>query len=168
MSIVTGPSASSAARSAGSRPVIAAVALASPASAPRQCFCVSRRAIPVAVEVARPGTGVTSCPAWSARTRVQADQEVLPGQLRGGHPGQHLPAGKPAAALLDRPHPLIEGRDQAQPLAQLGDREHPARSRQRRVVRPDLDPAPGLAPHRRCQHHSGDSPPETIQHCHAR
>ena len=99
---------------------------------------------------------------------VQADQEVLPGQLRGGHPGQHLPAGKPAAALLDRPHPLIEGRDQAQPLAQLGDREHPARSRQRRVVRPDLDPAPGLAPHRRCQHHSGDSPPETIQHCHAR
>ena len=99
---------------------------------------------------------------------VQAHQEVLPGQLRGGHPGQHLPAGKPAAALLDRPHPLIEGRDQAQPLAQLGDREHPARGRERRVVRPDLDPAPGLAPRGCCQHHSGDSSPGTIQHCHAR
>ena len=51
MSIVTGPSASSAARSAGSRPVIRAVAAARPASAPRQCLAVNRRASPVAVEV---------------------------------------------------------------------------------------------------------------------
>ena len=63
MSTVTGPSASSAARSAGSRPSIRAVAFASPASAPRQCSPANRRAIPVAVEVASPGTGVTSCPA---------------------------------------------------------------------------------------------------------
>ena len=95
---------------------------------------------------------------------VQPDQEVLPGQLRRGHPGQHLPAGKPPRPLLDRPHPPIKGRDQAKPLAQLGDREHPARPGQRRVIRPDLDPAPGLAPHRRCQHHSGYSPPGIIQH----
>ena len=60
MSIVTGTAASSAARSAGSRPIIRVVALASPASAPRQCLPVNRRAIPVAVEVARPGTG-TRC-----------------------------------------------------------------------------------------------------------
>ena len=60
MSIVTGPSASSAVRSAGSRLTIRAVAAARPASAPRQCSPVNRRAIPAAVEVARPGTG-TSC-----------------------------------------------------------------------------------------------------------
>ena len=36
---------------------------------------------------------------------VQPDQEVLPGQLRGGHPGQHLPAGEPPRPLLDRPDP---------------------------------------------------------------
>ena len=63
MSIVTGPSASSAARSAGSRSIIRAVAAARPASAPRQCAAVNRRTIPVAVEAARPGTG-TSC--WPA------------------------------------------------------------------------------------------------------
>ena len=97
MSIVTGPSASSAARSAGSRldhprgrrgqPGLRARASALP---------VNRRAIPVAVEVARPGTGVTCWPGLIGAHPVQADQEVLPGQLRGGHPGQHLPAGEPA------------------------------------------------------------------------
>ena len=98
---------------------------------------------------------------------VQAHQEVLPGQLRRGHPGQHLPAGKPAAALLDLSHPRIESLDQAELAAQLGDREHPARTGQRRVVRADLDPAPGLARHRR-PHHLGDTPSRIIQHYHAR
>ena len=146
MSMVTGPSASSAARSAGSRPAIFAVARASPASAPRQCRTVSRRASPVAVEVARPGTGVTCLAGLVGAQPVQPDQEVLAGQLRGGHPGQHLPAGEPPLALLDRPHPLIQGLDQAEPAAQLGHREHPARGRQRRVIRPDLDLAAGPAP----------------------
>ena len=74
---------------------------------------------------------------------VQAHQEVLPGQLCRGHPGQHLPAGEPAPALLHRPHRLIEGLDQAELAAQLGDRDHPARRGQRRVRRPDLYPAAG-------------------------
>ena len=63
MSMVTGPSANSVARSAGSRAAMRAVAAASPASVPRQCFPVNRRAIPAAVEVASPGTGVTCWPA---------------------------------------------------------------------------------------------------------
>ena len=135
MSMVTGPSASSAARSAGSRP--ASGRSPPPGRLRRRCQCpaVNRRASPVAVEVASPGTGVTCCPAASARSRSRPDQEVLPGQLRRGHPGQHLPAGKPALPLLDRPHRLIQGLDQAELAAQLGDREHPARRRQRRIRR---------------------------------
>ena len=54
--------------------------------------------------------------------------EVLPGQLRGGHPGQHLTAGESPPALLDRAHRLIQGLDQAELAAQLGHREHPARA----------------------------------------
>ena len=99
---------------------------------------------------------------------VQPDQEILPGQLGRGHPGQHLPAGEPPRPLLDRPDALIQRRGQAELAAQLGHRDHPARPRQRRVGRPDLDPAAGLARHSCCQHHLGDSPPGTIQHRHAR
>ena len=77
---------------------------------------------------------------------VQPDQEVLAGQLRRGHPGQHLTAGEPAPALLDRPHRLIECLGQAELAAQFGDSEHPARRRQRRVCRPDLYLAAGPAP----------------------
>ena len=61
----------------GSRPAIFAVACASPASAPRQCRAVSRRASPVAVEVARPGTGVTC-----GRPRRRAAGPARPGSLR--------------------------------------------------------------------------------------
>jgi hypothetical protein len=76
---------------------------------------------------------------------VQADQEILAGQLRRGHPGQHLPAGEPPPARLDRPDPRIQRLDQGEPAAQLGHRDHPARRRQRRVGRPDLHPAAGPA-----------------------
>jgi len=127
---------------------------------------VNRRAIPAAVEVARHRD--QQLPGLIGPDPVQAHHEVLPGQPGPGHPGQHLPAGEPAAALLDRPHPRIQRRDHAEPLAQLGDRDHPARTRQRRVVRPDLDPPPGLARPRRRPHHLGDTPSRIIQHCHAR
>ena len=56
---------------------------------------------------------------------IQPDQEVFPGQLRGGDPDQHLPAGMAAAALLDRPDPRVQPVDHLQPLDQLGHRDHP-------------------------------------------
>jgi hypothetical protein len=77
---------------------------------------------------------------------VQAHQEILPGQLGRGHPGQHLPAGEPALALLDRPDARIQRADQAELAAQFRHREHPARGRQRRVGRPDPYLAAGPAP----------------------
>ena len=76
---------------------------------------------------------------------VQAGQEILAGQLRRGHPGQHLPAGEPPPALLDRPDPRVECLDQGDLAAQFRHRDHPARRRQRRVRRPDLYLAAGPA-----------------------
>ncbi len=76
---------------------------------------------------------------------VQPDQEILAGQLRRGHPGQHLPAGEPPAALLDRPDPRAGCLDQGELAAQFRHRDHPARRRQRRVRRPDLYLAAGPA-----------------------
>ena len=89
---------------------------------------------------------------------VQADQEILPGQLRRGDPGQHLPTGEPAVALLDRRHVLIEGLDQAELDAQFGDRDHPASRCQRRIRCPDLDPAAHLVLFPWRVHHTGDTP----------
>ena len=97
MSIVTGPSASSAARSAGSRPTIRAVAAASPASAPRQCRSVNRRAIPAAVEVARPGTGY-QLPAWSARTRSRPTRKSSPASWAAAIPASTCPPVNPGGA----------------------------------------------------------------------
>ena len=86
MPVVTGPSASSAARSAGSMPTIRAVACARPASAPRQCSGVNRRASPVAVEAARPGTGVTCWPASSARSRSSPTRKSSPASCAAAIP----------------------------------------------------------------------------------
>ena len=105
MSIVTGPPASSAARSAGSRPSIRAVALASPASTPRQCSAVNRRAIPVAVEVASPGTGVTSWPAWSARTRSRPTRKSSPASCAAAIPASTCPPVNPRRRCLTGPIP---------------------------------------------------------------
>ena len=139
MSMVTGPSASSVARSAGSRSTIRAVAAASPASVPRQCFSGEPARDPGRGRGGQPRHRRDLLAGRVGAHPVQPHQEVLPGQLGGGHPGQHLPAGKPPRPLLDRPHRLIEGLDQAELAAQLGDREHPARGGQRRVIRADLD-----------------------------
>ena len=94
---------------------------------------------------------------------VQADQEVFSGQLRRGHPGQHLPAGKPPPPGLDRPDPRIQCLDQAELAAQFGDREHPARPGQRRIRRADLDPAAGPGLLTCCHHHTGDLLSKMIQ-----
>jgi hypothetical protein len=73
---------------------------------------------------------------------VQPDQEILPGQLRGSHPYQHLPAGVTAAALLDRPDPRVQPADHVQPLDQLGHRDHARHRRQCRIRRADPHPPP--------------------------
>ena len=103
MSMVTGPSASSAARSAGSRPVIRAVAAARPASAPCQCLAVNRRASPVAVEVASPGTGVTCCPAASARSRSRPTRKSSPASWAAAIPASTCPPVNPRARCLTGP-----------------------------------------------------------------
>ena len=154
MSMVTGPAASSAARSAGSRSIIRAVAAARPASAPRHCFPVNRRRSRSRSRPPAPAPAPAAAP-----PDQHAPGPARPGNphrpLGRGHPGQHLPAGEPPRPLLDRPHRRIEGLDQAELAAQLGHRDHPARGRQRRVGRPDLDPAAGLARHPADRHHSG-------------
>ena len=103
MSMVTGPSASSATRSAGSRAVIRAVAAASPASVPRQCAAVNRRAIPAAVEVASPGTGVTCWPAWSARTRSSPTRKSSPASWAAAIPASTCPPVNPRLRCLTGP-----------------------------------------------------------------
>ena len=103
MSMVTGPSASSAARSAGSRPVIRAVAAARPALAPRQCRAVNRRASPLAVEVASPGTGVTCCPAASARSRSRPTRKSSPASWAAAIPASTCPPVNPRRRCLTGP-----------------------------------------------------------------
>ena len=105
MSMVTGPSASSAARSAGSRPVIREVAAARPFSAPRQCRAVNRRAIPAAVEVARPGTGTRCWPASSARSRSRPTRKSSPASCAAAIPVSTCPPENPRLRCLTGPIP---------------------------------------------------------------
>ena len=121
MSIVTGPAASSAARSAGSKSSIRAVAAARPASAACQCAGVIRRARP-ARWWSQPRHRRDLLPRLISALPVQPDQEVLPGQLGRGDPGQQLPAAEPPLPLLDRADGLIQRRGHAELGAQLGDR----------------------------------------------
>ena len=65
---------------------------------------------------ARSGTGVNCCPALIGPLMVEPDQEVFPGQLRGGEPDQQLPAGMAAAALLDRSDRRVQSVDHVQSL----------------------------------------------------
>jgi hypothetical protein len=73
---------------------------------------------------------------------VEPDQEILPSQLRGGHPHQQLAAGVAAAALLDRPDRRVQPADHIQPLHQLGHRDHARHRRQCRIRRTDPHPPP--------------------------
>ena len=80
-----------------------AVAAASPASVPRQCFSVSRRAIPAAVEVASPGTGVTCWPAASARTRSSPTRKSSPASWAAAIPASTCPPVNPRRRCLTGP-----------------------------------------------------------------
>jgi hypothetical protein len=105
---------------------IRSVTAATPDSTARHCSPVKRRADPVAVVEASPGTGDSACPAVSARTPVQPDQEVLPGQLCRRHPDQQLTGTESPVALLDRAHRHVQQPDYVQPVQQLGDRDQTA------------------------------------------
>jgi len=85
---------------------------------------------------ASPGTGVICCPAASALA-VQPGQEVLPGQLRRGDPGQQLPGPATPVPLLDRADRRIQRPDHAEPPAQLGDHGQARVRRQRPIRRAD-------------------------------
>jgi hypothetical protein len=100
---------------------------------------VKRRANPVAVVEASPGTGDSACPAVSAPP-VQPDQEVLPGQLCRRHPDQQLTGTESPVALLDRAHRHVQQPDYVQPVQQLGDRDQTAGAGQARIRRADPHP----------------------------
>ena len=94
---------------------------------------------------------------------VQPGQEVLPGQLRRGDPGQQLPGSEPAFALLDRADRRIQRPDHAEPPAQLGDHGQARIRRQRPIRRADPRLLPRSArPAAYPFHQVGASPPEMI------
>jgi hypothetical protein len=95
---VTGPSASAAARSAGSSDSIRRQSGLHRLPLPG----VIRRARPAAAVELSPGTGVTCSPPYRRAARP-ANQEVLPGQLRSRDPGQQLTRAETTIPLLDRP-----------------------------------------------------------------
>jgi hypothetical protein len=111
--MVTGPSASAAARSGGSRPSIRPVTTARPRSTASHCpggdppgqACGGRgrqpryRGDPLAGRI-RP-------------LAIQPGQEVLPGQLRRRHPRQQLTRAETALPLLDRANRRIQRPDHA-------------------------------------------------------
>lgn len=83
------------------------------------------RASPAAVVDASPGTGVSACPARSARWRSNPDQEVLAGQLRGGQPEQYLACAATTGSGRERPDRGVQPVDHPEPIDQLGDRRKP-------------------------------------------
>ena len=124
--MVTGPSASAAARSAGSSSSIRSV------TAARLVFprpSTARRCHPAGH--ARGGGGAQSrhrhqlLPGRVRALAVQPDEEVLAGEWAHAIPGQQLPGAVAAIPLLDRAHRRIQGLDHPQPVAQLADRGHP-------------------------------------------
>src|ERR1019366_2450336 len=126
-SIVTGPPASAAARSTGSRSSIRPVTAARPRSTAFHWAGVIRRARPRGDQLACRITALA----------VQPGQEVLPGQLRRRDPGQQLPGPEAAVPPLDGADRRIQRPDHAQPAAQLGDRGQARVRRQRRIRRAD-------------------------------
>ena len=100
---MTGPSASAAARSAGSSASIRPVTAARPASTARHCAGVTRRARPAAVVEASPGTGVICCPAASARWRSSPVRKSSPASCAAAIPASSSPAPNPRSRCLIGP-----------------------------------------------------------------
>jgi len=140
MSMVTGPEVNASARSGGGSVSIRSVTAATPNSTARHCSPVKRRAKPVAVVEASPGTGRQRLPRGIGADPVQPDQEVLPGQLCRRHPDQQLTGTESPVALLDRAHRHVQQPDYVQPVQQLGDRDQTAVAGQARIRRADPHP----------------------------
>ena len=136
-SIVTGPTASAAARSAGSSDSTRPVTTARPDSTACHCAGVDPPG------QARRGRGRQArhrgdeLAGRAGALAVQPGQEVLPGQLRRRDPGQQPPGPEAAVPLLDRADRRIQRPDHAQPVTQLGDRGKARVRRQRPVRRAD-------------------------------
>ena len=100
---MTGPPASAAARSAGSSDSIRPVTAARPGSTACHCAGVTRRASPAAVVDARPGTGVISWPAASARCRSSPVRKSSPASCAAAIPHSSSPAPNPRSRCLTGP-----------------------------------------------------------------
>ena len=100
---MTGPSASAAARSAGSSASIRPVAAARPDSTACHCARVTRRARPAAVVDASPGTGVICWPAASARWRSSPVRKSSPASCAAASPASSSPAPNPRSRCLMGP-----------------------------------------------------------------
>ena len=101
--MVTGPPASAAARSAGSRSSIRPVTAARPRSTAVHWAGVIRRARPAAVVDASPGTGVISWPAASPRCRSSPVRKSSPASCAAAIPASSSPAPKPRSRCLTGP-----------------------------------------------------------------
>ena len=101
--MVTGPSASAAARSAGSSDSIRLVTTDRPCSTASHWAGVIRRASPAAVVDARPGTGVICWPAASARWRSSPVRKSSPASCAAAIPVSSSPAPKPRSRCLTGP-----------------------------------------------------------------
>src|SRR5574337_940004 len=103
MSMVTGLEVNASARCGGSSFSIGSVTAASPDSTARHCSSVKRRASPVAVLEARPGTGDSACPAASARTRSSPTRKSCPASCADANPTSSSPAPSPLSRNLIGP-----------------------------------------------------------------
>ena len=103
MSMVTGPEVNASARSGGGSVSIRSVTAATPNSTARHCSPVKRRANPVAVVEASPGTGDSNCPAVSARTRSSPTRKSCPASCADAIPTSSSPAPNPLSRCLIGP-----------------------------------------------------------------
>ena len=140
MSMVTGPEVNASARSGGSSVVIRSVTAATPDSTARHCSPVKRRANPVGVVEASPGTGDSACPAVSARTRSSPTRKSCPASCADAIPTSSSPAPNPLSRCLIGAHRHVQQPDYVQPVQQLGDRDQTAVAGQARIRRADPHP----------------------------
>jgi hypothetical protein len=126
---VTGPPASAATRSAGSRPSIRSVTTARPVSTASHCAPVIRAGQARSRRRRQSGHRRELLPGRVRALAVQPGQEILPSQLGRRDPRQQLPSPEPTDTHLDRPDRGVECLDHAQPVTHLGHPRPSPRSR---------------------------------------
>ena len=100
---MTGPSASAAARTRGSLPIIFCVTAATPLSTACHCAGLIRRARPAALVDDSPGTGAICWPAASAHRRSTPTRKSSPASCAAAIPVSSSPAPNPRPRGLTGP-----------------------------------------------------------------